>query len=85
MNYDQRKYRKVRAFVDKIKLEAGCMDCGYSQHSSALEFDHVRGEKHFNIGARLTSVSRARLVAEMLKCDVVCANCHRVRTAERRL
>ena len=49
-----------------------------------LEFDHVRGEKSGNISEMIASGhSIARLQTEIEKCDVVCANCHRIRTGDR--
>lgn len=55
-----------------------CWDCGCEYHFSAVDFDH-RGNKVFTL-SRCISYSWARLVEEVLKCDVVCANCHRKRT-----
>lgn len=75
----RRQLERIRA----IKLKSGCMDCGYAEHPDALEFDHREGTvKHFEIAKSMLKWSL--LEAEMEKCDVVCANCHRVRTAERR-
>jgi hypothetical protein len=61
-----------------------CADCAISFPIVCMDFDHVRGEKLLNIG-RGTSRSEAVLIAEIAKCDVVCSNCHRIRTALRRL
>ena len=47
-----------------------------------LEFDHL-GDKAFNIGEGLRDRSWRAIVEEMAKCEVVCANCHRRRTARR--
>jgi hypothetical protein len=44
-----------------------------------MDFDHVRGEKLFNIGQTL-SVAMPKFLTEISKCDIVCANCHRIRT-----
>ena len=60
---------------------SGCVDCGIKD-VRVLDFDHVRGHKLANIGA-LRNI--ARLEAEAAKCEVRCANCHRIRTIERRL
>lgn len=85
---NQAKYMKERSAerqlrTDKIKLEAGCMDCGYNSHACALDFDHRPGEtKLFQIAGNLCRKWESTL-AEIAKCDVVCANCHRVRTKER--
>ena len=63
--------------------EVPCADCGISYPSYIMDFDH-RGDKTFSIGSSRTRVSAARLLAEIAKCDVVCANCHRARTYLRR-
>jgi hypothetical protein len=57
-------------------------DCGEGD-PVVLDFDHVRGEKLFSVSKGLTDRSFDTLVAEMAKCEVVCANCHRRRTARR--
>lgn len=62
------------------------MDCGESD-PIVLEFDHRPGEiKLFSIGenGRL-GYGIETLKAEMAKCDIRCANCHRRVTVARRL
>jgi len=83
--YRQAYQRKRRAEVNEIKLAAGCMDCGYSEHAVALDFDHLpQYEKVMSI-ANMIANSRTRksIETEMAKCEIVCANCHRVRTKSR--
>jgi hypothetical protein len=63
-------------------MDHGCADCGYRENAVALQFDHVRGQKTFDI-AHAVGVGWARIMAEIEKCDVVCANCHAIRTYER--
>lgn len=59
----------------------GCADCGETD-PVVLEFDHVRGVKAANISRMVSDlVGLGRIEAEIEKCDVVCANCHRRRTA----
>jgi hypothetical protein len=58
-----------------------CVDCGESD-PLVLEFDHLK-DKLFDIGAALPDRNWEALLAEIEKCDVVCANCHRRRTARR--
>jgi len=63
--------------------EHPCIDCGCSD-IRVLEFDHVRDEKVGNIAALLTrGVPWSTIAAEIAKCDVRCANCHRIQTIER--
>lgn len=83
---DARRHTDLKAKSDGYKLEKGCQDCGYRDHPEALDFDHVRGEKLFNVGdmVRRHRSSWDKILTEIEKCEVVCANCHRVRTAKRR-
>lgn len=77
--------RRLTEETRVIKLTKGCMDCGYNSHAEALDFDHRdKRNKQFSIGGG-TGFSRAKILAEMKKCDVVCANCHRIRTKQRRV
>jgi hypothetical protein len=68
----------------EYKLSVGCDDCGYREHHAALDFDHRPGEsKLFPIMRDGITRSWETLWAEVAKCDVVCSNCHRVRTFDR--
>lgn len=58
-----------------------CTDCGISDYR-VLEFDHLR-DKEFGITDRIGAMTLEALQAEIDKCEIVCANCHRLRTAER--
>ncbi|MGH2491188.1 MAG: hypothetical protein ACRDF9_06725, partial [Candidatus Limnocylindria bacterium] len=59
-----------------------CIDCGQAD-PIVLQFDHRDGSKKVDtIGAMLSRASWATLLNEVGKCDVRCANCHRLRTAE---
>jgi len=68
-------------FLLDFLAEHPCVDCGESD-PIVLEFDH-RGDKLFNVSYGLRDRNWAAVLAEMEKCDVVCANCHRRRTAAR--
>ena len=59
-----------------------CVDCGESD-PIVLEFDHLN-DKDFSIGAKLCTRNWASILREIGKCEVVCSNCHRRRTAHRR-
>jgi hypothetical protein len=71
-----------RARVAQIKVQAGCADCGYAAHPAALQFDHVQGTKQGNV-SELIKRSWAVISEEISKCQIVCANCHAVRTWSR--
>ena len=74
------RLRIVKDWLDKYKLARGCADCGYDEHPAGLDFDHVTGTKKMNLSS-VKSLGAA--YEEAKKCEVVCANCHRVRTAIR--
>lgn len=75
---------RKRDIIQAIKLERGCADCGYRENAVALEFDHRPGEvKSLSIGRAISQAGLDRLLAEIEKCDVVCANCHRIRSFNR--
>ena len=78
-----RALRKLRQQqVLEYLLVHPCVDCGESD-PVVLEFDHLR-DKTANVSAMVSS-RRPWLVilSEIEKCEVVCANCHRRRTARR--
>ena len=59
-----------------------CVDCG-EDDPVVLEFDHL-GDRLFTIGPALSQRRWQLILDEIAKCLVVCANCHRRRTARRR-
>jgi hypothetical protein len=70
-------FEKIRKYKNRP-----CLDCGEIFHPEIMEFDHVRGKKLFNLSRPPLNIKR--VAAEIAKCDLVCANCHRLRTAKRR-
>ena len=71
-------------YVTEYLAAHPCVDCGFSD-TRALDFDHVRGTKLFNIGQEKWMGNSLRsLLEEIDKCEVRCANCHRIVTAERK-
>ena|SRR5712691_1095339 len=78
-----KRLAEKRLVLASIKLGRGCTDCGYNAYACALEFDHIKGNKRFNVGQSMC-YSMSNLLSEIDKCEVVCANCHKVRTMHRR-
>lgn len=75
--------REFKAVIDLIKASP-CQDCGNRYPSRVMEFDHRNpAEKTLNIsrlvGKLVTRANRVRIIKEIEKCDLVCANCHRIR------
>lgn len=60
------------------------MDCRGTFPPECMDFDHRPGEvKLFNVGV-YKRISSQKLEVEIAKCDIVCSNCHRIRTTARR-
>ena len=74
------RYERGREYTNRIKLERGCIDCGYKAFAAALHFDHVDPATKKVAVSKLRCGSIAGLDAEIAKCVVRCANCHAVRT-----
>lgn len=73
---------KRRAMLDELKNKP-CMDCGGTFPPECMDFDHREGEvKLLRIGSQLRRKWES-VLAEIAKCDLVCANCHRIRTKNR--
>lgn len=82
--------RKLRAKKENFKklkeffISKKCSDCGH-QDMRVLEFDHLdptTKTKHVSTLMGDGS-SWAKILVEIEKCDIVCANCHRIRTQDR--
>lgn len=62
-----------------------CADCGQTFPPHVMDWDHVRGVKRFELGKAATQMYSERTIrAEIEKCELVCSNCHRIRTYDRR-
>ena len=77
---EQARYYKTQEFIREYKVSVGCKDCGYNEHHAALEFDHISDNKEINV-CNAKSIARAK--KEIKKCEVVCSNCHKIRTYNR--
>jgi hypothetical protein len=85
-------YRRLRERNERLRqmiLSAKakpCADCGVQYAPWQMDFDHVRGVKVRGLANILRGKNSVRLIlAEIAKCEVVCANCHRDRTHQRLL
>lgn len=70
-----------QARLREILRDVACVDCGESD-IVCLHFDHVSGVKTISISLAIRSLwSEARLMSEVEKCVIRCANCHMKKTA----
>ncbi len=69
--------------AEKAARGMRCLDCGEEYPPYVLQWDHVRGKKEFTLSVdQAQRRAQAAVRAELAKCDLVCSNCHLMRTHE---
>lgn len=84
MSFDKRGYENKRYYdkreIVRMAKSVPCTDCGIRYPTPVMDFDHRDpSTKRFNLSRSLNRALKD-VLAEIEKCDVVCANCHRLRT-----
>lgn len=78
------KQVKNLEYIQEYLQNNPCVDCGNS-NPIVLEFDHVRGEKICNVSSMVwKGYAFKTLLTEIAKCEIRCANCHKIKTNETR-
>lgn len=73
-----------KPYVDNLKATTPCRDCKRFFHPESMDFDHLK-DKGREVSILVNSgFSLDKVKAEIAKCVLVCASCHRVRTFLRR-
>jgi hypothetical protein len=81
----KRKNWRVQARMLERLRAAPCMDCGLRFPPCAMDFDHRDpGSKRAAVSRLIGRAGTTRILDEVAACDIVCANCHRLRTFRRR-
>lgn len=81
-SYDAKRVAANKKLVVEYLQAHPCQDCGESD-IVVLEFDHVNDDKDNSVAVGMFRWGASRLQAEIEKCEVVCANCHKRRTDRR--
>jgi hypothetical protein len=75
--YVRNRDEKIKTWLKEYKKSLQCEVCG-ENHPACLEFHHTNpSEKKFSIGRMKDYMSWKSLNAEIAKCRILCANCHR--------
>ena len=81
----RKKWKRAAANKKRDLVRAAknvpCTDCGVSYPYWVMDLDHCRGTKDFNLG-NYAKYGLEKVKKEIAKCDPVCSNCHRNRTAK---
>ena len=76
------KRRRLRRLVQEAKTRP-CADCGLAYPYYVMDLDHLGDDKTMIVSKLINFGSTSRVLAELAKCEAVCANCHRERTWRR--
>lgn len=72
-------------YVQDLKESSPCLDCGQFYHYCVMQYDHRdSSEKIDSVSRLLNRVTMDAVRKEIDKCDLVCANCHAIRSFERK-
>ena len=76
---DRERKRELREWLTDYKAGLKCERCSFS-HPAALDFHHKDGEQKEDAVAAMVSngFCKERILEEIDKCEVLCANCHRI-------
>ena len=79
------EFKERRRAIIRAAKDIPCTDCHRQYPYYVMDLDHVRGTKVINLGLAIArGYSERAIHEEIAKCDVVCANCHRERTYQRK-
>jgi hypothetical protein len=74
--------RKARKFLLNYYQTHPCTNCGFND-PRCLEFHHIKGKKKYLVGGMVTQGhGLTSIKKEIRKCQVLCANCHRIKTSK---
>ena len=79
-NAAKRTQKRNVKIIHEEKLKRGCECCGYNAHACALDFDHLDPTTKTRDIAKMHTTNLLTLAKEIEKCQVLCANCHRIKT-----
>lgn len=75
--------RWIRRKIEMVKHYGGkCLDCSITledSHYSIFDFHHRDPSQKDMDWTKLRLTSRENIIKELDKCDLLCANCHRIR------
>lgn len=75
--------KEIKDFIYQSKLNKPCLDCGVIYPPCVMEYDHL-DNKLFNVSEGVRNgYSLIKIQDEIKKCELVCSNCHKLRSYNR--
>lgn len=81
LNTVRARKQKILLWFNEFKSQCRCIDCGNTD-PRVLEFHHTRDKRHHIASMVTQGYSIKSIQAEIAKCNVLCANCHRLTHAK---
>ena len=81
LKWNKERCKSNTLYIQELKSKP-CTDCGLVYPHYVMEFDHVpgRGKKKANVASLNNRKHTSKgFQDELKKCDLVCANCHKIR------
>lgn len=82
LSNNQKRRQKNRELLREYK-KGPCTDCNRTFHPCQMDFDHINDNKVANVSKLMNSNYAKQAIEELKKCELVCSNCHRLRTWKR--
>jgi hypothetical protein len=84
---ERNKYKRARRkhWINLYKTSKGCVSCGYNHSPYALDLDHVDASSKIQSPSRMFLWTLKKLMQEIRKCQVMCRNCHGIKSATEEL
>jgi len=81
---DRNRERRAinREWYQEIKNKTPCVKCGNQYPYYVMDYDHIEPTNKILCVAQMMGFSRKAILNEMAKCELLCANCHRIKTYE---
>ena len=74
-----KREKATREWLISYKTSMKCNKCGFNSHPAALDFHHIdKSKKDKTISQMIRNYGKEAIMKEMDKCEVLCANCHRI-------
>lgn len=86
--YAQRNRQRRSAkeqLVEDLKTNGFCTDCNLQYHFCQMQYDHVDSDKIASVSDLIRNGTMQQVLDEINKCELVCANCHSLRTWKRKV
>ncbi|RTK95005.1 hypothetical protein EKI60_00940 [Candidatus Saccharibacteria bacterium] len=77
-----KRKKGIRKWLNDYKESSACVDCKTFYPYYVMDFDHI-ADKSSNVSQLINTCSMRQIKAEIARCELVCSNCHRIRTFKR--